>query len=64
MKYILAIFLPPLAVLFCGKPGKALLNLILTLLAWLPGVIHAFIVISQTENEKQHRKMINSMNKR
>ncbi|MFD1886713.1 YqaE/Pmp3 family membrane protein [Paenibacillus wenxiniae] len=58
MLYILAIFLPPVAVLLCGKPGKAILNLILTLIVWLPGVIHAFIVISQTENEKRNRKML------
>lgn len=58
MLYILAIFLPPVAVLFCGKPGKAILNLILTLIVWLPGVVHAFIVISQTENEKRNRKML------
>jgi uncharacterized membrane protein YqaE (UPF0057 family) len=54
----LAIFLPPVAVLLCGKPGKAILNLILTLIVWLPGVVHAFIVISQTENEKRNRKML------
>ncbi len=58
MLYILAIFLPPVAVLLCGKPGKAILNLILTLIVWLPGVVHAFIVISQTENEKRNRKML------
>ncbi|WP_322906683.1 YqaE/Pmp3 family membrane protein [Paenibacillus campi] len=58
MLYILAIFLPPVAVLLCGKPGKAILNLILTLIVWLPGVIHAFIVISQTENDKRNRKML------
>ncbi len=64
MLYILAIFLPPVAVLLCGKPGKAVLNLILTLIVWLPGVIHAFIVISQTENEKRNRQLINEAGRR
>ncbi|MFZ4779617.1 MAG: YqaE/Pmp3 family membrane protein, partial [Terrimicrobiaceae bacterium] len=31
MRYLLAIILPPLAVLLCGKPFQAVLNLILTL---------------------------------
>ncbi|GAM18512.1 hypothetical protein SAMD00019534_016870 [Acytostelium subglobosum LB1] len=43
---ILAIFLPPLAVLIRkGCSDKFWINLILTLLLWIPGVIHAFIVI-------------------
>ncbi len=58
MKYILAIFLPPVAVLMCGKPGAALLNLLLCVLLWIPGVIHAFIVISQTENDKRTEKIM------
>ena len=43
---LIAIFLPPLAVLMrrgCG--GSFLLNIILTILGWVPGVIHAWIVI-------------------
>jgi uncharacterized membrane protein YqaE (UPF0057 family) len=58
MKYILAIFLPPVAVLMCGKPGAALLNLLLCVLLWIPGVIHAFIVISQTESDKRTEKIM------
>lgn len=46
MLYLLAIVLPPLAVLLCGKPVQALLvNLPLTLLMWLPGIVHAWIVV-------------------
>ncbi|MBL3658760.1 YqaE/Pmp3 family membrane protein [Fulvivirga sediminis] len=42
---ILNIFLPPLAVFMKHGLGKAFfINVILTLIAWLPGVIHAFIV--------------------
>ena len=37
MRYIIAIFLPPLAVFLCGKPLQALLNILLTLLFWVPG---------------------------
>ena len=42
---ILNIIFPPLAVaLKHGLSGTLLINILLTLLAWLPGVIHAFIV--------------------
>lgn len=46
MLYLLAIFLPPVAVLMAGKPGQALLNTGLTLLLWVPGIIHAFMVVN------------------
>lgn len=32
MMYLLAILLPPVAVLFCGKPFQAIINFILTLI--------------------------------
>jgi len=42
---ILNIIFPPLAVgLKHGLSGTLLINILLTMLAWLPGVIHAFIV--------------------
>lgn len=36
MLYLLAIILPPLAVLLTGRPLQALLNLLLTMLLWTP----------------------------
>ncbi|NNC84219.1 MAG: YqaE/Pmp3 family membrane protein [Flavobacteriales bacterium] len=42
VKVILAIILPPLAVALEHGAGKKLaVNIILTLLGWIPGVIHA-----------------------
>lgn len=42
---IINILLPPVAVFMKhGLGGTFLLNLVLTLIGWLPGVIHAFIV--------------------
>ncbi len=42
---ILNILLPPLPVLLKHGLGKTfLINVILTLIGWLPGVIHAFVV--------------------
>ena len=47
MLYLLAIVFPPLAVLLTGRPVQAVLNIFLTLLIWLPGVIHAFAVVGE-----------------
>jgi len=61
MKYFIAILLPPLAILLCGKIGQAILNFILTLLFWVPGVIHAILVVGQTEAERRHLETIAAM---
>jgi len=45
MRYLLAIILPPLAILLCGKPLQFILNIPLTLLFWVPGVLHALLVV-------------------
>ena len=43
---IIAIFIPPLAVgLKTGIGGHLILNIILTLLFWIPGFLHALYVI-------------------
>lgn len=45
---ILNILLPPLAVFLEHGLGTAfLISLLLTMLGWIPGVIHAFIVNSK-----------------
>jgi uncharacterized membrane protein YqaE (UPF0057 family) len=63
MKYVLAIFLPPAAVLLCGKPGAALINLLLCLLLWVPGVIHAFIVIAESNADKRTDRIVKELQK-
>lgn len=45
---ILAIFLPPIAVFLKNGVGKHLLiNIVLCLLIFLPGVIHALLVVTK-----------------
>ena len=46
MRYLIAIILPPLAVLLCGKPFQFILNIVLTLCFWIPGMIHALLVVN------------------
>ena len=50
---ILAVFLPPVAVLLCGRlrPFHLILNLLLCLCFWIPGVLHACYVVCTTETE-------------
>ena len=63
MRYFLAIILPPLAVLLCGKPFQFLLNLLLTLLGWIPGVVHAILVVHAHLEDKRTERLIREMKK-
>ena len=63
MRYFLAILLPPLAVLFCGKPVQFLLNILLTLLGWIPGVIHALLVVNTHLADKRADKIVKAIRK-
>ena len=58
---LLCIFLPPVAVLFCGKPIQALINLLLSFIFWIPGVIHAWIVVSDKREDKKHKEMVRAV---
>jgi uncharacterized membrane protein YqaE (UPF0057 family) len=61
MRYLLAILLPPVAVLFCGKPFQALLNLLLTLLLWVPGVVHAILVVNDYHEDQRAERVIDAV---
>lgn len=58
MRYFLAIVLPPIAVLSCGKPLQAVLNLLLTLCLWAPGAVHACLVVHEHYSEKRTKRVI------
>ncbi|MGJ8678620.1 MAG: YqaE/Pmp3 family membrane protein [Akkermansiaceae bacterium] len=62
MRYFFCLFFPPLAVLLCGgKLGSCLLNVVLTLCGWIPGVIHAFLVVNEYKADKRMEKMVRMM---
>lgn len=63
MIYLLCILFPPAAVLLAGRPGSAVLNLLLTLCLWVPGVIHAILVVNDAKSDKRNEKLIKAMNK-
>jgi uncharacterized membrane protein YqaE (UPF0057 family) len=58
MRYLFAIVLPPLAVLLCGKPGTAVLNLVLTICGFVPGIVHALIVVGSCKADSRNAALI------
>ena len=51
---ILAFILPPISVyVTTHDPKKTVLNVVLTILGWIPGVVHAAIVVTNARKEKQ-----------
>ncbi len=64
MRYFLAIILPPLAVFLCGKPFQALLNIFLTILGWIPGIVHALFVVHNHLAEKRNQAVIDAIEKK
>lgn len=61
MLYLLAILLPPVAVLICGKPIQALLNLVLTICLYVPGAVHACLVVHERYNDRRTQRVIAAM---
>lgn len=60
MRYMLAVLFPPLALLLCGRVMSAIFCLLLmfTLVGWIPAAIWAWTAITQTENERRHRELL------
>ncbi|MFJ7930217.1 YqaE/Pmp3 family membrane protein [Peribacillus sp. NPDC096448] len=56
MLYLIAILFPPLAVLLAGKPIQAVLNLVLTLFFYVPGLIHAILVEHDKKADKRMKQ--------
>ncbi|PEP48739.1 MULTISPECIES: YqaE/Pmp3 family membrane protein [Bacillus] len=63
MMYLLAILFPPLAVLLCEKPFQAIINFFLTLIVWVPGVIHAILVVNDKKADRRFEKQIRAYDK-
>lgn len=61
MRYFLAIVLPPVAVLLCGKPFQFVMNCFLTLLLWIPGMIHALMVVSSHKADKRTDRIVRAI---
>jgi uncharacterized membrane protein YqaE (UPF0057 family) len=53
LRYFFCIVLPPVAVLLTGRVASFFLSLILTLLGWIPGIIHACLVVNDYHEEQR-----------
>ncbi|GAB6987997.1 YqaE/Pmp3 family membrane protein [Paenibacillus pini] len=60
MRYLLC-FIPPLAILSCGKPGQFIISIILTFCFYIPGVIHAMLVVNSYKADKRNDKLIRAI---
>ena len=72
MHYLLALLLPPIAILFAGKPFQAIFNLVffvIGLFFFLLGggllsllcIIHAFFVVHGRKQDKRDEKIIQAL---
>jgi uncharacterized membrane protein YqaE (UPF0057 family) len=63
MIYLIAIFLPWLALMARGMAGQGILCLILqlTLIGWIPAVIWAILAINSKEAKDRHHQLMMQM---
>jgi uncharacterized membrane protein YqaE (UPF0057 family) len=61
--YLIAILLPPLGVLLAGKPFQAVINLVLTLLFYVPGLIHALLVVHNHYADRRTARLARELRK-
>ena len=71
MIYILAVFLPPLALLLNGQPLSALLNLVILIPCILFGLLfpvlflvpslHAIVAVYMKREDRKHREIVDAI---
>ena len=63
MRYLLAIVLPPVGMLMCGKPFLALVCLALqtSLIGWVPAAVWAVLTIHSYDADKRNERLIKAM---
>jgi uncharacterized membrane protein YqaE (UPF0057 family) len=61
--YLIAILLPPLALLLVGKPIQALVSLLLmlTLIGWIPAAVWAILVVKQHHDRQNADRIIEAV---
>jgi uncharacterized membrane protein YqaE (UPF0057 family) len=56
MRYFLCFLCPPIAILTTGRMGAFVLNIILTLCFWIPGIIHSILVVNDFYEDRRFRR--------
>lgn len=66
--YLLALLVPPLAVLLCGKIFQAVFSFLLCAggiftfgATWLLAAVHACIIVGNSAGKKRHKEMIRAI---
>jgi uncharacterized membrane protein YqaE (UPF0057 family) len=57
LRYFFCIFFPPIAVALTWRLGSFFLSLILTLLGFIPGVVHAILVVNDYHADLREGKL-------
>jgi len=55
LRFFFCVVCPPIAVLLTGRIASFFLSLVLTLFLWIPGVIHACLVVNDYHEEQRAR---------
>jgi uncharacterized membrane protein YqaE (UPF0057 family) len=53
LRYFFCVAFPPVAVLMTGRTLSFILSLLLTLAGWVPGVVHACLVVNDYEEDRR-----------
>jgi len=61
MRYFFCLFLPPVAVISCGKWGAFFLNLLLCFTI-IGAIIHAFMVVNRFYADRRNKDLISAIN--
>ena len=61
MRYFFCFICPPFAILTTGRIGAFILNILLTLCFWIPGVIHSILVLNRFYDDKRYRRYAREM---
>ena len=61
--YLLAIILPPVAVLMAGKPVQAVIAFLLWPFFIFPSVIYAIAVVNEAKNERNTDRIVDAISR-
>jgi uncharacterized membrane protein YqaE (UPF0057 family) len=61
MLSLLAVLCPPLAVLAVGRPSQAAVNVGLTSLLYLPGLVHALAAVDRYQVERRNEALLKAV---
>jgi uncharacterized membrane protein YqaE (UPF0057 family) len=61
VRYLLAVFLPPAAVLLCRQRGQFVVNVLLTACFWVPGAAHALLVARGTARRERADRLADAV---